>query len=70
MGTEHLTGRKCIMAATSPPQVPGVIHNNHATEFQQKSDPANSSNKLCLHLNLAIVGEIKNLNLKVTISPY
>ena len=36
MGTEHLTGRKCIMAATSPPQVPGVIHNNHATEFQRK----------------------------------
>ena len=40
MGTEHLTGRKCIMAATRPPQVPGVIHNNHATEFQQKNDPA------------------------------
>ena len=43
MGTEHLTGRKCIMAATSPPQVPGVIHNNHATEFQQKNDPATTT---------------------------
>ena len=49
------------MAATSLPQVPGVIHNNHATEFQQQ--------KLQLHLNSTIVGEIKNLNLKVAISP-
>ena len=43
MGTEHLTGRKCIMAATSPPQVPGVIHNNHATEFQKKNDSATTT---------------------------
>ena len=64
MGTEHLTGRKCIMAATSPPQVPGVIHNNHAPEIHQKTIP-----QLQLHLNSTIVGEIKNLNFKVAISP-
>ena len=63
MGTEHLTGRKCIMAATRPPQVPGVIHNNHATEFQQKK----TIPQLQFHLKSAIVGEIKNLNFKVAI---